>query len=421
MGGNLVLKLLGEWGAQAPPQVKAGIGVSPAMDLAASADALHDRANRIYEWRFMRGLKKRIQRKAALYPGRYDTRYLQGLGSLREFDDQITARYCGFRDAQDYYTRAASAQVLDRIAVPTLILHAEDDPFIRVLPDTRDKLLQNPHITYLETAAWRTLRLSRRAQRIRWPLGRAPGHRLRATIERGESVAAPAWAQIADGRRLVGRTRRRRCSAGVSLVVARRFAALRRFAAPPGTPDRTFPRRRSTPSSANFCAPSTSPHSPWLTAKCDVWLDDELGEAEAIYDAKLKLCSYVDLVARDEAARFSFERHETVGEDRRRAQLVERRCAAGGVRVHRAALLVSHGSQFFASGRRCRNTGRTESCSGFLRDVLSVRIRRRRGPGASPLGGGTPARYCRACRIGAMICDNDAGRPVLRSSATMGP
>jgi predicted alpha/beta-fold hydrolase len=151
MGGNLVLKLLGEWGTQAPPEVKACIGVSPAMDLAASADALHDRANRFYEWRFLRGLKKRIERKAALYPGRYDTSYLKGLGSIRDFDDQITARYCGFQNAQDYYTRAASAQVLDRIAVPTLILHADDDPFIRVLPGTREKLQQNPQITYLET------------------------------------------------------------------------------------------------------------------------------------------------------------------------------------------------------------------------------------------------------------------------------
>src|ERR1035441_2356714 len=53
MGGNLCLKLLGERSTPAPPQVKAGIGVSPAMDLAASADALHDRANRLYEWRFL--------------------------------------------------------------------------------------------------------------------------------------------------------------------------------------------------------------------------------------------------------------------------------------------------------------------------------------------------------------------------------
>jgi predicted alpha/beta-fold hydrolase len=152
MGGNLVLKLLGESGSDAPPQVKAAVGVSPAMDLAASADALHDPVNRVYEWRFLRGLRKRVRRKAELYPDLYDLRYLRGLRSIREFDDQITARYCGFAGAQDYYTRAASANVLERIAVPTFVLHAADDPFIRVLPETRDKLLSNPHITYVETA-----------------------------------------------------------------------------------------------------------------------------------------------------------------------------------------------------------------------------------------------------------------------------
>jgi uncharacterized protein len=151
MGGNLVLKLLGEWGAQAPPRVKAAVGISPAMDLAASADALHDGANRIYETKFLWGLRRRIQRKAALYPEHFETRYLRGIRSLRDFDDQITARYCGFLDAEDYYTRASSTRVLEHVTVPTLVLHANDDPFIRVLPGTRDKLLGNPNITYVET------------------------------------------------------------------------------------------------------------------------------------------------------------------------------------------------------------------------------------------------------------------------------
>ena len=151
MGGNMVLKLLGEWGDQPPPQVKAAVGISPAMDLAASADALHDGGNRFYEMKFLWSLRRRIQRKAALYPGHFETRYLRGVRSLRVFDDQITARYCGFLDAQDYYTRAACTRVLDRIAVPTLVLYANDDPFIRVLPSTREKLMRNPHITYVET------------------------------------------------------------------------------------------------------------------------------------------------------------------------------------------------------------------------------------------------------------------------------
>jgi len=193
MGGNLVLKMLGEWGANAPPQIIAGIGVSPAMDLAASADALHDRANLIYEWKFLLGLRRRIKRKAALFPGRYDTRYLRGLRSLREFDDQITARYCGFRDAEDYYTRAASSQLLDRIAVPTLILHADDDPFIRVLPDTRRKIAENPHITYLETERGGHCAFLAEANGYdgRWAERQAIAFVQR--VERGESVGAPDW------------------------------------------------------------------------------------------------------------------------------------------------------------------------------------------------------------------------------------
>jgi predicted alpha/beta-fold hydrolase len=78
-------------------------------------------------------------------------RHLRGVRSIRDFDDQITARHFGFLDAQDYYTRASATHVLDRIAVPTLVVHASDDPFIRVLPETREKLLRNPHITWVET------------------------------------------------------------------------------------------------------------------------------------------------------------------------------------------------------------------------------------------------------------------------------
>lgn len=151
MGGNMVLKLLGEWGGDAPREVKAAVGVSPAMDLAQSADALHDAQNRIYEWKFLRGLRRRVRRKAELFPDRYNLGDLGAMRSLRDFDDQVTARYSAFRDADDYYDRAASSKVLQHITVPTLIMHALDDPFIRVLPDTRKKLLHNPHITYIET------------------------------------------------------------------------------------------------------------------------------------------------------------------------------------------------------------------------------------------------------------------------------
>ena len=150
MGGNLVLKMAGEWGSDAPAELQAVASVSPAADLAASADAMHVGANKMYEWKFLVGLMRRYKRKAALFPDIYK-KAPRWPASIREFDDVITARYCGFTGAQDYYHRAAAARVVDKIAVPTLVINANDDPFIRITPETHAKLVTNPHITLLET------------------------------------------------------------------------------------------------------------------------------------------------------------------------------------------------------------------------------------------------------------------------------
>jgi predicted alpha/beta-fold hydrolase len=149
MGGNLVLKLAGEWGRAAP--LCAVATVCPAIDLAAGSDALHEPANRIYEWHFLRGLMRRYRRKATLYPHIYGNDRIGPIRSLRQFDDKIVAPHCGFRDADDYYYRAASARVVDKISVPTLILRAVDDPFVRMLPETRSKLLANRNVLLVET------------------------------------------------------------------------------------------------------------------------------------------------------------------------------------------------------------------------------------------------------------------------------
>jgi uncharacterized protein len=150
MGGNLVLKLAGELGPNAPPQLHSVIGVSPAVDLGPSATALHKPENRLYERRFLRALRKRFRRKTVLFPRAYDPNRLTGIDSLRDFDHRITALYSGFCSAEDYYFRAAAARVVDRIAVPTLILHALDDPFVHILPETLADLRANPCITLLE-------------------------------------------------------------------------------------------------------------------------------------------------------------------------------------------------------------------------------------------------------------------------------
>jgi predicted alpha/beta-fold hydrolase len=167
MGGNLVLKLAGEWGrggdgdrngeesrvgnGSAPPQFRAVAAVCPAIDLAASADALHEPRNRIYEYYFLMQLFRRLRRKARLFPGKFDVSRLRGISTLRQFDDRITAYYCGFAGADDYYARAAAANVIDRIAVPALIIHSANDPFIRLTAETQRRIAANPNITYVET------------------------------------------------------------------------------------------------------------------------------------------------------------------------------------------------------------------------------------------------------------------------------
>jgi predicted alpha/beta-fold hydrolase len=151
MGGNMVLKLAGELGDDPLPQIRAAVAVSPAADLAASADMLHRTINRGYEWRFMRALSRHYLHKVALYPDVFSAARLYNLHSIREFDEQITAYYMGFSGAEDYYTRSSASAVIDRVPMPTMVLHALDDPFIRLLPLTCERLHDNPNTVLIET------------------------------------------------------------------------------------------------------------------------------------------------------------------------------------------------------------------------------------------------------------------------------
>jgi hypothetical protein len=130
MGGNLVLKMAGELADAAPRQLRGVAGVCPTIDLAPCADAIALAANFLYEHHFVSRLKNRMRRKAALFPGKFDLRPLARVRTVREFDDAITAKYCGFRDADDYYTRSSALRVASAIRVPSLILTAKDDPFV---------------------------------------------------------------------------------------------------------------------------------------------------------------------------------------------------------------------------------------------------------------------------------------------------
>jgi len=151
MGANLVLKYAGEIAANPPAAIKAVVGISPLMDLAASSSALHEVQNRIYEWHFLRSMLARVRRKAALFPKIYTTENLDKIRTMRLFDEHVVARYGGFSGADDYYYSVASSQYARQFNLPTLIVHSVDDPFIRMLPSTRAALVANPGVTYIET------------------------------------------------------------------------------------------------------------------------------------------------------------------------------------------------------------------------------------------------------------------------------
>ena len=152
LGGNLVLKLAGEYGDNPPPEILGVSAISPSIDLSASADMIQMRSNWIYHRDFMRRLKQRIRTNHKLYPEHYDISGLDEVHTLREFDDRYTARAHGFAGAADYYHRASSLRVIDRIRIPTLIIHAVDDPFIPVDSLRDPAVANNPYILLLAPA-----------------------------------------------------------------------------------------------------------------------------------------------------------------------------------------------------------------------------------------------------------------------------
>jgi len=130
LGGNALLKWLGETGAAARAVVEKAAAVSAPVDLTASGDVLGKGVNWLYTRHFLATLKPKALAKLARYPGLYDAARVRAAYTLREFDDTVTAPLHGFRGTDDYWTRASSKPFLCSIAVPTLMINARNDPFL---------------------------------------------------------------------------------------------------------------------------------------------------------------------------------------------------------------------------------------------------------------------------------------------------
>ena len=146
LGGNVTLKLAAEYGGHAPAALRAVAAVSPIIEIGDCVRALERPGNALYQWNFVKDLKRRIRRKERVHPGLFDLKRLSAVRTVREFDEVYTARYFGFRGADDYYHRASALRIIDRVRVPTLIITAADDPFVPVEPFHDPKIAGNPNI-----------------------------------------------------------------------------------------------------------------------------------------------------------------------------------------------------------------------------------------------------------------------------------
>ena len=147
IGGNVLLKWLGELGDRA--RIAAAVAISTPFDLEAGARAISRGFSRIYDRNFLRTLRQKALRKLDSYPDLFDRDALMRASSVIEFDDAVTAPVHGFADAHDYYQRSSSLGFLGRVRVPTLLLSAQDDPFLpaHVLDRVRAVASANAHLT----------------------------------------------------------------------------------------------------------------------------------------------------------------------------------------------------------------------------------------------------------------------------------
>jgi uncharacterized protein len=145
LGGNVMLKWLGEEGVALPEEVRAAVAISVPYDLGRGARSIDRGFSRVYQAHFLRSLRRKAIEKLERYPGLFDRAALERARTLADFDDVVTAPVHGFAGADDYYSRCSAIRFLQGIRRPTLLLSAVDDPFLppTVLEDVRASAADN--------------------------------------------------------------------------------------------------------------------------------------------------------------------------------------------------------------------------------------------------------------------------------------
>jgi predicted alpha/beta-fold hydrolase len=148
LGGNVLLKWLGEIDEITTHRISAAAAVSVPFDLARASRHIDQGFSRVYQRHFLQSLRRKALAKLQRYPGLVPRERIEATRTLYEFDDVVTAPVHGFANATDYYFRSSSIRFLSRIRVPTLLLSAVDDPFLPsvVLDQVREVAAPNPHL-----------------------------------------------------------------------------------------------------------------------------------------------------------------------------------------------------------------------------------------------------------------------------------
>ena len=154
LGGNILLKFLGERGDDLPPQLRGAVAVSVPYDLARGARHIERGFSRVYQASFLRSLRRKVLAKRARFADLAGPEVLDAVRTIWDFDDVVTAPVHGFRDAADYYAQSSALGFLARVRLPTLLLSAVDDPFLpaQVLDEVRHAARDNPalHLEFTE-------------------------------------------------------------------------------------------------------------------------------------------------------------------------------------------------------------------------------------------------------------------------------
>ena len=148
LGGNVLLKFLGEQGERISHRVKGAAAVSVPYDLARSSRYIDQGFARLYQWNFLRSLRRKAHAKLEVFPDLVPVESLSTATTMFAFDDCFTAPVHGFEDAADYYARSSSINWLETISINTLLLSAVDDPFLppQVLERVREVASRNSHL-----------------------------------------------------------------------------------------------------------------------------------------------------------------------------------------------------------------------------------------------------------------------------------